>query len=297
MPTKEVRFQKGPLGLMTQGLGGMIEIVYCTEDGQAYCKGLAPGDVIVSVNGKPLVDQLRNTGDSEEFARLVTHIRNGSADRTITLGVQCNPKAVSQEVLRVNEQNVALEAGVMYKRDFQVKAGQILRLRFFTTEHDVDIGFSVEEQGHGHILLPRRGRWTCEEPFGPLCFTVMRDGKICLVWDNTHSWVRGKTLSYFCELLPPQSDAQKAKLLFEECARLKSVVQLVDRKVTNTEALLKHEKKNRKELQDRLEEVTNQLDELRMTQSGEANLLIEKARNIPTPPPSKIAAAKQNLPV
>jgi len=64
MPTKEVCFQKGPLGLMTQGLGGIIEIVYCTEDGQAYCKGLAPGDVIVSVNGKPLVEQLRNTGDS-----------------------------------------------------------------------------------------------------------------------------------------------------------------------------------------------------------------------------------------
>merc|ERR1711904_566385 len=129
----------------------------------------------------------------------------------------------------------------------------------------------------------------------------MRDGKICLVWDNTHSWVRGKTLSYFCELLPPQSDAQKAKLLFEEGARLKSVVQLVDQRGMNTEALLKREKENRKELQDRLQEVTNQLDELRMTQTDAAKrmdrppegsgVLIEKARNIPIPPPSKIAAA------
>lgn len=260
---KAVSFTSGKLGFMTyEGQNGQLLIAYVTPDSQADCKGLAPGDIITGINGKPLEDLMISQLDSETFARVVRQTRSESPDRSITIEVASEINDGPDDIFRVTEENVTLDAGVMYKRDFQVKAGQTLRLRFWTSEEDVDIGFSIEEYGCGTILAPCRGVWTEKNAFGSKIFRLERAGKICLVWDNSHSWVRGKTLSYFCELLPARTPAENGGLLTAERARLQRVVMLLDQKVAKTEALLKAEKDNRAELQARLEQVSTQLQDL-----------------------------------
>lgn len=279
--SKQVIFGMGKLGLMTHGVAGeRIEIVYCVPDGQADCKGLSPGDVVTGINGKPLSELMFDAGDSEEFGRVVTRTRAAAPEGAITLEARGANSDGPHEVLRVNEENVSLQAGVMYKRGFQVTKGQTLRLRFFTSEADVDIGFAIEqEDGHGHVFAPTRGRWSQHDgqSFGPTCFTMPRDGKVCLVWDNSHSWVRGKTLSYFCELLPAQTEEEKAALLAAERAHLQKVIGLVDQKVAKAEALLAAEKGNREGLRKRLAEVNAHISEVK-SHISEANGQLEGAQ-------------------
>lgn len=186
---KVVSFNDIKLGLMAQGCpagqGGGIKIIYIPKDGPAHQAGCRVGDMIASVNGKPIESVMKDVTSTDEFCTLVK-----SLQRPLTLELHSTS---FDNTVNVHEQNILINAGQMYKREVNVEKGQVLRLKFWIAEAQLDIGFAIEEQGQKNLVYPHVSVWNENSPCGPTSFTAKRDGKLVLVWNNGHSWLRANT--------------------------------------------------------------------------------------------------------
>ncbi|KAH6928762.1 hypothetical protein HPB50_019307 [Hyalomma asiaticum] len=84
------------------------------------------------------------------------------------------------------------------------KAGARISWRFQTAAGD--LAFGLRMSGGKHLVplqrieassyIPQRGSWQCDSP-----------GTYVLEFDNTHSWLNGKTLAYMVDLSAPEDDS------------------------------------------------------------------------------------------
>jgi hypothetical protein len=146
--------------------------------------------------------------------------------------------------------------------------GQTLRLKFHIAEEGCDIGFAIEEEGHDNVVYPYYKVYDKKTPCGPSSFELKRDGKLTLVWDNSHSWLKGKTLTYFVEVVPNLSLPNKIELLKGERNRVSGVIQLVSQKIEATRKQLQVEEANRADLEKTREGLDKELAELERKGAG-----------------------------
>ena len=86
------------------------------------------------------------------------------------------------------------------------------------------------------------------------------DSHLTFVFDNTHSWVRGKTINFTIHVHPKMSPSERKQFLTLESGRIAQVKKLVEQKILSTEAQLKQERKNLEELQANLSSVLEELN-------------------------------------
>ena len=116
MTSRTVTFGPGKLGFIAQGSDAGIRIIHLTKDSQAYNHGLQVGDVIKGVNGKPFSETMHDPNNSEEFAKVV-----GALPRPISLEII---SATENPTFKLNEEDIKLSAGQMYRREIYGKAGR-----------------------------------------------------------------------------------------------------------------------------------------------------------------------------
>jgi len=253
--SRHVTFGAGKLGFMAQGMakgkGGGIRIIYITKDGQGYTAGVRAGDMVAAINGKPIANAMKDCTSTEEFSKLA---------RTLQRPLNLDFLSTEVDDRIITERNIIIGAGQCYKRVVEVKKGQLLRMKFWISEPGLDIGFAIEEPGHKNVVYPHTKVWNEACPCGPSAFTVERDGKLVLSWENSHSWLRAKTLNYNLEVLPCQTSPDAVEKMAGEVQNLKGVIGLVDNKITSMEMDLSSEKANKAELQKTLEKLEAQMN-------------------------------------
>jgi len=253
--TKQINFGQGKLGFMTEANKGSIKVVFVAKDGQADREGVNVGDTIMSIN----VDGQRQAvgNDNEKFYKTIRTLQQNGRSVAIELASSENQRADGP--LKINEKNVLLEAGQAYKRVVQMEKGESIRVHFWITEPDMDIGFSLEEKGHKNLVLPLTKVWNKSKPAGPASFTAERDGKFTLVWDNSHSWLRSKHLNYYVEVLPAEATPDAIERLQGESQHLKGALKSVDNNLLAMEKKIDAEKANRAAIQKNFQEVQAKL--------------------------------------
>jgi len=71
-----VTFDKGAMGLMTEGKNGEIRVRNLIIGGQAHSKGVAIGDIVSGVGGKALYELLQEPDNTEELTNLLKERMN-----------------------------------------------------------------------------------------------------------------------------------------------------------------------------------------------------------------------------
>ena len=111
-----------------------------------------------------------------------------------------------------------VKAGCKLKVDLPkaVKAGSSIRVEFWVEEVGMDIWFSIQRRGKTDLVYPYAGVYDttkhcgecrqdscqlvhCSDFYprvGPASFQMKEDEELSFMWDNSHSWFNGKTVSY-----------------------------------------------------------------------------------------------------
>lgn len=264
----EVVFGTGKLGFMARAGKDGINVVFVAKDSQAYDHDVIIGDKVLYINSEPIENLLRDSTDMQEFAHLVKSLQEKSG--SISIGFSPKAQKENDDVLKLNEKNVIIAAGDMYKRVVMVEKGQVMRLKFWLSGEDMDIGFRIQEDGEKDVVYAHTVACNKTKPCGPTSFTAKRDGKFTLVFDNGHSWVRSKMLNYYLEVLPSNLTLLGAERLVGEAEQLKGAIKLMDGSVAHAERQLGALKKEREEMKKNLERLQNKIHQTPASLSPEA---------------------------
>jgi hypothetical protein len=102
------------------------------------------------------------------------------------------------------------------------------------------------------LVYPYMKVYSREKPCGPSKLTMDEDSNLTFVFDNSHSWMRGKSLCFTIHVHPAQSPGERKSYLEGESTRILRVKKLVEQKIASTEAQLKQERHNLAELETNL---------------------------------------------
>merc|ERR550514_1285709 len=134
------------------------------------------------------------------------------------------PGSLAQPMMarEISSDSVAIEAGQAYKQIVFAPKGCDVQFGFWLEEEGCDITFSVEQEGASQPLIhPYLKRVNKKMPCGPLLLSMEEDTKLIFVFDNSHSWVRSKTLSFRIMIEDPgvsQAEKDHRRFRYDDAA-------------------------------------------------------------------------------
>jgi len=204
------------------------------------------GDFIVGVMGREIKDVLRDPTNSESFARYI-----GTLSRPLTLTTYREIDEAAAPTM-ITQSSIFIAAGQAFKQPVYAPKGCDVRFKFWVEEEGCDINFSIAKEGVKDLVYPYMKVYSREKPCGPSKLTMDEDSNLTFVFDNSHSWMRGKSLCFTIHVHPAQSPGERKSYLEGESTRILRVKKLVEQKIASTEAQLKQERHNLAELETNL---------------------------------------------
>ena len=107
---------------------------------------------------------------------------------------------------------ISVPRGKSVELDYEVPAGNVLSWQFWTEGND--IGFGVYRKAAGGRMEEIQPQSRVNSHMTPEHDSIncAEEGVYCLKFDNSYSWVTGKQLSYFVEILEPDLEVYNTAL-------------------------------------------------------------------------------------
>jgi hypothetical protein len=202
-----------------------LKVIKLTADGQANRLGVEVGDYIVGINGKDVKEVIPEDKTAKAAVKTSSlsfgkYIDSLSRPLTLTTYRDGEATAAPKMVREITGKSVHIAAGQTFKQPVIAAEGCDVQFMFWVEEDGCDIRFSVQKQGSQDLIRPDMNKNSQGNPCGPLQLTMGEDSQLEFVFDNSHSWVRGKTLHYTIHVEGQEMSAAEKEAHFErESAR------------------------------------------------------------------------------
>jgi hypothetical protein len=168
---------------------------------QATLRGLVPSRQDTT---EELLALKLSAVESALMADALTDMETGAVDVAGSAGTGADVAAQKQdEPLRWTSVNMVIAAGASFSLPCpKFEAGSKLSYKFWMEDEGMDIGFALESLDGKRNLVPHR-RLKCDKSAPhEWSSTILESTYVRFTWDNKHSWLNEKKLTYWVELAP-----------------------------------------------------------------------------------------------
>jgi hypothetical protein len=193
---RKLEFSEGKLGFTVNGCDAGLKVTAVLPYSQASERGVEVGDFIVGVNDYDIKEVVQGFVVGKKSQAFGKHIISLHRPLFLTTYRAGESNAVPRMVREISGSSVQIAAGQTFKHPVFVAGGCDVQFSFCVEEYGCDIQFSLEREGESSLIHPYFKRNNKNNECDPLQLTVMQDSHLVFVFDNSHSWVRQKSLSY-----------------------------------------------------------------------------------------------------